>query len=154
MMSTVVVVAPIIIANWPAITAAVTAAVGTMGFALARSTELGSRVAAATSAREEIEVEQSEILQDAAGSGEELAVERDGVRAIFRRDARGALKLCMEGNGHSKLELRRIGEELLGRVTQQYVYHRVVTEMKERHMTIVDEEVTADRSVKIRIRNS
>ncbi len=32
-MSTVMVITPIIIANWPAITAAVTAAVGSIGFA-------------------------------------------------------------------------------------------------------------------------
>ena len=35
-MSTVVVLTPVIIANWPVITAAVAAAVGSMGFAVAR----------------------------------------------------------------------------------------------------------------------
>ena len=35
-MSTVVVLAPLIIANWPVITTAVAAAVGTMGFAVVR----------------------------------------------------------------------------------------------------------------------
>ena len=35
-MSTVIVLAPLIVAGWPAITAAVTAAIGTMGFTLAR----------------------------------------------------------------------------------------------------------------------
>ena len=36
----------------------------------------------------------------------------------------------MEGKGLSKAELRALGEELMGRVTQQYVYHRIVTELK------------------------
>jgi hypothetical protein len=151
-MSTVVILAPVIIANWPVITAAVTAAVGTMGFAVARDSA-GQAHAAATKTREEIEVEDTEILQEAAGTCEELVVEREGVRAIFRRDARGALRVCMEGEGCSKAELRRIGEELVGRVTQQYVYHRVVSELKERKMAIVDEEVMEDRTVKIRVRN-
>ena len=151
-MSTVVILTPVIIANWPMITAAVTAAVGTMGFALARSAESQTQLAGTTT-REEIEVEDAEILQQAAGTDEELVVEREGVRAIFRRDARGALRVCMEGEAYSKAELRRIGEELVGRVTQQYVYHRVVSELKARKMTIVDEEVTEDRSVKIRVRN-
>jgi len=149
-MSTVVVLAPVIIASWPVITAAVTAAIGTMGYTVVRSTE--SEIAGTT--REEIDIEESEILENAAGTAEEIVVERDGVRAIFSRDARGALKLCMEGEGRSKAELRQIGEELIGRVTQQYVYHRVVTEMKNRRMTIVDEEVAEDRTVRIRIRNS
>jgi hypothetical protein len=59
----------------------------------------------------------------------------------------------MEGHGCSKAELKRLGEELIGRVTQQYVYHKVVTELKQRNMAIVNEEVTADRTVKIRVRN-
>jgi hypothetical protein len=152
--STVIVIAPLIIASWPAITAAVTAAVGTMGFAAARSCETQADSTISARNREEIEVEDSEVLEQAAGSGQEIVVERDGVRATFRRDARGALRVCMEGEGLSKTELRRLGEELIGRVTQQYVYHRVVTEMKSRNMAIVDEEIAADRTVRIRVRNS
>lgn len=152
-MSTVMVITPIIIANWPAITAAVTAAVGTMGFAAAQEGLSLERAATSTTSREEIEVEDSDVLESAAGTAEELVVERDGVRATFSRDARGALKLCLEGGGLSKSQLRKLGEELIGRVTQQYAYHRIVTELKERNMTIVDEQVTKDETVRIRVRN-
>jgi hypothetical protein len=148
-MSSVIVVTPLIIAGWPAITAAVTAALGTMGYAVAKDTGW-RRQRADTKTRAEIEVEDSEILE---GGGEELVVEKDGIRAVFSRDARGALKVCMEGEGHSKAELRRLGEDLIGRVTQQYVYHKLVTELKERHLAIVDEEVAEDRTIKIRVRN-
>ncbi|HAH49115.1 MAG TPA: hypothetical protein DCM07_30610 [Planctomycetaceae bacterium] len=103
--------------------------------------------------REEIEVENSEILDSAAGTGEQMVVEKDGIKATFTRDARGALKICMEGKGKSKTELRQMGEALMGRVTQQYAYHRVVTELKQRNMTIVEEGMTETESVKIRIRN-
>jgi hypothetical protein len=151
-MSTVVVLTPIIIANWPAITAAVTAAVGTLGFAVARAKDT-TTLKTETKTREEIEVDNSEILQESAGGGQEIVVEREGLRAVFSRDARGALRVCMEGVGYSKSELRRIGQELVDRVTQQYVYHRVVSELKSRKMTIVDEEVAEDRTVKIRVRN-
>jgi len=151
-MSTVVVLAPIIIANWPMITAAVGAAVGTMGFAMVRREEAITQ-RSATKSREEIEVDNSEILPSAIGAEEEIVVEREGLRAIFTRDARGSLRVCMEGTGQSRSELRRLGQELIDRVTQQYVYHRVVTELKARNMTIVDEEVTEDRTVKIRVRS-
>ena len=151
-MSTVVVLAPIIIANWPVITAAVGAAVGTMGFAMVRKEEAATS-RAATKTREEIEVDNSEILASGTGAEEEIVVQREGVRAIFTRDARGALRVCMEGTDQSKAELRRLGQELIDRVTQQYVYHRVVTELKARNMTIVDEELTEDRTVKIRVRS-
>jgi hypothetical protein len=152
-MSTVLVITPVIIASWPAITAAVTAAVGTMGFVAAKQGEVAYDGEVEQKTRAEIDVDDSEVLAEAAGSGEEIVVERDGIKAVFSRDARGALRVCMEGTGVSKSALRRIGQELVDRVTQQYVYHRVVTELKERKMAIVDEEMTEDRTVKIRVRN-
>lgn len=152
-MSTVMVITPIIIANWPAITAAVAAAVGSIGFAAVQQDMAFQQGHTSTTTREEIEVEDSDILQGVEGTAEQMVVERDGVRATFSRDARGALKLCLEGGGLSKSQLRKLGEELIGRVTQQYAYHRIVTELKQRNMTIVDEHVTADQTVKIRVRN-
>jgi hypothetical protein len=152
-MSTVMVITPIIIANWPAITAAVAAAVGSIGFAAVQQDMSFQQGHTSTTTREEIEVEDSDILQGVEGTSEQMVVERDGVRATFSRDARGALKLCLEGGGLSKSQLRKLGEELIGRVTQQYAYHRIVTELKQRNMTIVDEHVTADQTVKIRVRN-
>lgn len=151
-MSTVMVITPLVIASWPAITAAVAAAVGTIGFAAMRELDRDTEPTSAAN-RAEIEVEDSEVLADAGGTAEEIVVERDGVVARFSRDARGALRVCVEGRGHSKSELKRIGEELIGRVTQQYVYHRVVTELKQRNMAIVDEQVDEDRTVRIRVRN-
>jgi len=146
------VIAPIVIANWSAISAAVIGAVGVMGFST-----VGEGVAASRRVKEvnraEIELEESEILDETSGSGEENVVQKDGVRAVFSRDARGALKVCVEGHGHSKSELTKIGEDLIGRVTQQYVYHRVITELANRNMAIVNEEVSEDRTVKIRVRN-
>lgn len=151
-MSSVVVVTPLIIAGWPVISAAVTAAVVSMGFSVIRG-EQTAKVAAQTKARAEIDVEESEILQDTGGTGGEIVVERQGIRAIFSRDARGQLKLCIEGESYSKSQLKEMGEELIGRVTQQYAYHRIVSKLREQNMVIVDEEVSADRTVKLRVRN-
>ena len=157
-MSCVVVISPLVIAGWPVITAAVTSAIASMGFNIAQSAaaatnpDLSLMARSKEKTRVDIELEESEILQNSL-SDERIVVEREGMRAVFTRDQRGALKLCMEGEGHSKAELRRVGEELINRVTQQYVYHRVVTELKQRNMTIVDEQISADRTVKIRVRN-
>jgi hypothetical protein len=151
-MSTVLVLTPIIIANWPVITAVVSAAVGSLGFAAVQETEAQQRHGTETT-REEIEVDNSQILENTAGQGEQIVVEREGLRAVFTRDGRGALRVCMEGQGYSKAELRKVGQELVDRVTQQYVYHRVMTEMKQRNMHVVSEEVAEDRTVKIRVRN-
>jgi hypothetical protein len=152
-MSTVLIVTPLVVAGWPVLSAAITAAVGTMGFAAAHNTGPRARQFTETKTRAEIEVEDSEILAGSGATGEQMVVERDGIRAIFSRDARGALKLCLEGQGQSKAELKRLGEALIGRVTQQYAYHRVVSELKERQMTILDERVGEDQAIHIRVRN-
>jgi hypothetical protein len=151
-MGAMIVITPLLVAGWPAITAAVTAAVGSMGFTIAQSAvPIESHLS--KTVRTEIDVEDSEILHESAGSGEELVIERDGVRGVFSRDARGALKLCLEEKGRTQTELKQIGDEVIGRVTQQYAYHRIVTELKSRGMPIVDEQVAADRTVKIRVRS-
>lgn len=152
-MSAVVVVTPVIVASWPAIAAAISAAMGTAGFALSQEQEEWVKEKQSTRTRTEIDVEDSEILAEAAGLQQEIVVERDGIIARFSRDARGALRVCMEGEGYSKSQLKQIGDDLIGRVTQQYVYDRVVTEMKNRNMTVVNEEVDEDRTVRIRVRN-
>lgn len=154
-MSSVILVTPLIIANWSVISAAVLGACGAMGFTVASGAVAGGLRAKSESSvtRAEIEVENSEVLAGAAGTDEQMVVEKDGVRATFSRDARGALKVCMEGTGYSKGQLKQIGQELMEQVTQQYVYHRVVTELNQRGMPIVHEEVEADRTVKIRVRN-
>lgn len=149
-MSSVIVVAPVIIANWPVISAAVTAACGTLGFSLAQAA--AEAVELSTQNRAEIDIENSEVLGATAGVEQKLVVQRGALRATFTRDARGALKLCMEGP-LAKSELKRAGEELMGSVTQQYVYHRVMSELQARSLVVIDEEVTADRAVKIRVRN-
>jgi hypothetical protein len=150
-MSGVIVIAPVVVASWPAIAAAVTAAVGSLGFAVTQAVVKGEQHVLN---RAEIEVPDSEILAGTAGTEQQIVVEREGLRAIFSRDARGALKVCMEGAGYSQSQLRQLGEEVLGAVTQQYVYHRIVSELKDRHMAIVDEQVEADRTVRIRVRNN
>jgi hypothetical protein len=133
--------------------AAITAAVGTMGFAAAQNKGPRVRQIADSPVRAEIELEDTEILAGSAGTGEQMVVERDGIRAIFSRDARGALKLCVEGHGHSKAHLKQVGEALVGRVTQQYAYHRLMSELKERRLTVVEERVDQDQAIHIRVRS-
>src|SRR5580698_5607459 len=121
-MSSCVIVTPLIIAGWPVITAAVTAAIGSLGYSVVPVAGIAAQATATakTRTRAEIDVDDSEVLQETGPVGGELIVEKDGIRATFSRDVRGALKLCVEGEGRSKSELKQIGQELLGRVTQQY----------------------------------
>lgn len=156
-MSTVIVVTPLIIAGWPLLTAAIAGAIGSMGFSMAQN--VGSTIGRVSSRRSnttraEIEVDDAEILAEAGNTGEQLVVERDGIRAAFSRDARGALKLCVEGEAYTERQLREIGEQLIGRVTQQFVYHRLMSELQEQQMEVVEQRMEEDQSITIRVRNA
>ncbi len=154
-MSTVLIIAPLVVTSWPLITAAITASVTALGYAVTADgvqafnecRDSNERV------REEITLENSEILADARNRGETMSVEKGNIKATFHRDIRGTLRLTIDAVGLTKNEIRRIGDELIGRVTQQYAYNRLVTEMKERGMTIVEETVEEDDTVKIRVKN-
>jgi len=162
-MSTVLIVAPLVITNWPMLVPILTATVTSLGYALAADCAHTTNECdhdedyeidfTRQRIREEITLENSEILADACSRGETLTVEKGNIKATFHRDARGMLRLTIEAVGLSKIEIHKIGDELIGRVTQQYAYNRLVTEMKERGMEIVEEVVEDDDTVKIRVRN-
>ena len=149
-MSTVIQIGPVVVAEWSTITAAIVAAHWTV-WASKRSSDDVDSGRRPTAPKSKSRTAKSCPRRSAPQ--EKLVVDRDGVRATFSRDARGALKLCLEGDHLSKAQLHALGEELMGRVTQQYAYHRIMSELKERNMTVVDEELSADQSVKIRVRN-
>ena len=56
------------------------------------------------------------------------------------------------GEGHSKNELKEIGQTFANKIVQQYVYHQLVTEMKNRNFNVVGEEVEQDGTVKLQVR--
>lgn len=161
-MSTVLIVTPIVISNWPLIMAAATAAVSALGYTVATDSilemndcrdDVFERDITKRRVREEISLENSEILTEAQNRGETLTIEKDNVKATFHRDIRGTLRLTIEALGYTKEQIRQIGDELIGRVTQQYAYNRIMTEMKLRGMEVVEETVEADDTVKIRVKN-
>jgi len=89
-MSSVVVITPLVIAGWPVISAAVTAAVASMGFNIVRASSPQTPVVEenATS-RVEIEVEDSEVLSGAiSGEQKQVAVDRVELRLGDRRERR------------------------------------------------------------------
>jgi len=164
-MSTVLIVAPLVITYWPMLVPVLTAAVSSLGYALAADSvhalndcnlenEEYEEDLTRRRIREEITLENSEILADAQSRGETLTVEKGNIKATFHRDVRGTLRLTIEAVGLTKAEIHKIGDELIGRVTQQYAYNRLVTEMKARGMDIVEETVEDDDTVKIKVRNT
>jgi hypothetical protein len=154
-MSAVCILAPVVIAAWPAFSAAVVAAATSLGYQVAREAANEKQVATAqtNSNKVELEIERSEVVTNQLGRDQRIAVTREGVTVTFSRDARGKASLCVTGEGHSQEELRALGEELSQRVVQQYVYQKLMDEMRARGFNVVEEEVNEDRSIRLKVRH-
>ena len=149
-MSAVCVLTPVVIASWPAISAAAVAAAASMGFALR-----GAKVPKVVEPKEktvETAIENSEVVAEGMAPGEQLVVTRDKLTIRIGRDVRGRCTVCVTGCGQSDRALRKIGEDIAGRIVQQHTYNKLLTELKARAYTVVGEEMLADQSVKVRVR--
>ncbi len=155
-MSCVCLLTPIVIAAWPAFSAAVVAAAGSLGYEVLadRLTKRSQNQADATAPhRIELEVPQSEIVTSQLARDQRIVVSRDGVTITFERDARGRASLCVSGQNRTDEELRALGQELSGRVVQHYVYQRLMDEFRARKFVVVEEETDANQAIRLRVRH-
>jgi hypothetical protein len=148
-MSAVVVLTPIVVASWPVLASAVVAAAASAGFRVVRKEEPKVKKAAANSV--DLQMENADVVADSLSPDQKIVVERDGVRVSFSRDARGRFRTCAEGDA-SKDELRKIGEDLSGRVIQQYVYRRLAQELGQNGFSTVSEEKAPDGAIRLHVR--
>lgn len=149
-MSAVCVLTPILIGAWPVISSAIVSAAVSMGFAVGGSaTKLRSKEE--LNNQVQTDLPNSEILEAKAGEESKIVIQKDGITIEFVRDAHGACKLCVSGNA-TKSQLEKIGREVAGKVTQQFAYHKLMTELKKRNFSIVEETVQQDDSIRVRVR--
>jgi hypothetical protein len=152
-MSTVIILAPVIIGSWPVIAAAATAAAAGLGLTAKEALrEACQENEVDTNQAVEVELENSEILASQVASGKEFVMTKDGITLKVTRDARGQCKVCAEGTGHSKAELKRTAEEFTQKLTQCFVYHRTVSELKNKNFQMINEEVAEDGTIRVHVR--
>jgi hypothetical protein len=101
----------------------------------------------------QLEIERSEVVTSQLGRDQRMVVTREGVTVTFSRDARGKASLCVTGSGQNEETLRALGEELSQAVVQQYVYQKLMSEMRSRGFNVVEEEVAEDRSIRLKVRH-
>jgi hypothetical protein len=154
-MSAVCILTPLVIAAWPAFSAAVAAAASSLGYHIVSEiNEMEMAVATESkSSAVQIEIPNSEVVTGQLGRDQRISVARGGVTVTFSRDARGKASLCVSGDGFSKDQLRALGEELSGTVVQQYVYQKLMDEMRTRGFVVVEEEAQQDRSIRLKVRH-
>jgi hypothetical protein len=154
-MGAILVLTPLVIASWPAITAAVVGAAAAMGFSVAGGTAatLAQDAAAKPQKRKvEAELPNSEVIAEAMSRGQTMQIQKGDITIEIGRDERGACTICASGDKHSEKELKQIAEEVGGRIVQQFAYHKLMTELKRRSYSIVEEHVMQDQSIQVRVR--
>jgi hypothetical protein len=155
-MSCVCILTPVVIAAWPAFSAAVVAAATSLGYTIIeegiKQRQTGKAVQTGERAVE-LEIEQSEIVTNQLGRDQCVKVMRGGVTVVFSRDARGKAAICVTGPGHSDEELRALGEQLSQRVVQKYVHQRLLDEIRAREFIVVEEEVDEDNAIRLKVRH-
>ena len=155
-MSCVCILTPVVIAAWPAFSAAVVAAATSLGYTIVQEgIQQGqtSKVSETGERKVNLEIEQSEIVTNQLGRDQRIQVTRGGVTVTFSRDVRGKASICVTGPGHSDEELRAMGEELSRRVVQKYVYQRLTDEIKARQFVVVEEEVDENNAIRLKVRH-
>ncbi len=153
-MSCVCILTPVVIAAWPAFSAAVTAAAVSLGYNIVEEGIKEHQTARVSeTGKVTLEIDQSEIVTNQLGRDQRIKVMRGDVTVVFSRDARGKASICVTGPGHTDEELRAIGEELSQRVVQKYVHQRLLDEIRTRGFTVVEEEVAENNAIRLKVRH-
>ncbi len=154
-MSCVCILTPVVIAAWPAFSAAVVAAANSMGYMLVQESIRQRQKAKGQQevSQVQLEIANSELVTGQLGRDQQICVTRGTVTVTFSRDARGTASVCVSGDGYTEDELRALGQELSQRVVQRYVYQRLLDEMRARQYVVVEEEVDASQAIRLKVRH-
>jgi hypothetical protein len=153
-MGVVLVLTPVLISSWPAISAAVAGAAAAMGLlAKDRVKDELKETQSSQLTSIEMELENSQVASDNLSLGQEIVLTKGNIEIHVTRDERGRCSICTRGTGYSKAELKQVAEEFSGKVTQAFIYNRVKTELKNKGFQVVNEEVAEDQTVRIHVRH-
>ena len=152
-MGAVLILTPVIIGSWPAITAAVAGAAAAMGLMVSESVKESVKESQSNAEQSvELELSDSEVLAESMATDQEIVLTKGTVELRVKRDERGRCSVCAKGTGHSKVELKKIAEEFTQKLTQCFVYDKVMRELKNKDFQVVNEEVSEDESIRIHVR--
>jgi hypothetical protein len=143
-----------VIAGWPAFSAAVVSAATALGYTVVEDIRQSeqARLRSKVKNKVELQIDQSELVTGTWSRDQKISVKRGSVTVTFARDVRGKASLCVEGEGHPQEALQAMGEELSQRVVQRYVYQRILDEMRQQQFTVVEEEVDQNQAIRLKVR--
>jgi len=146
--------APVIISNWPAITVAVAGAASALGFTIKQAAEEALKQGQPGEAEQSVEVElaDSQVLAQGLATDQKVVLTKGPVQIVVQRDARGRCKVCASGKGQSKAQLKQAAEEFTQKLTQCFIYDKVMKQLKSKSFQVVNEQIMQDESIRIHVR--
>ncbi|MHC4737655.1 MAG: hypothetical protein ACYS9Y_01995 [Planctomycetota bacterium] len=106
-MGAVLILTPVIIGSWPAITTAVAGAAAAMGLMVSESVkETLNQGQSDAEQTVELELSDSEVLAESMATDQEIVLTKGAIELRVKRDERGRCSVCAKGTGHSELETR------------------------------------------------
>lgn len=152
-MGVVLILTPVVIGSWPVVTAAVAGAAAAMGLMVSESVkDMAEQKQSDVEQTVEVELSDSEVLAQSMTTGQEILLTKGNVELRVKRDERGRCSVCAKGIGHSEVELKKIAEEFTQKMTQCFIYDKVVRELKSKNFQIVNEEASEDETIRIHVR--
>ena len=100
----------------------------------------------------EVELSESEIIAASITADKEIVVSKGDIEIRIKRDQDGRCVVCAKGKGHSEAELKQTAEQFSQKLTQCYIYDKVMRELKSKDFQVINEEVTNDQSIRIHVR--
>jgi len=152
-MSAILILTPVVIGGWPVIAAAVAGAASAMGLIVSESVKETVKESQRDVERNvEVELSDSEVLAESMATDQEIVLTKGTIELRVKRDERGRCSVCAKGTGHNEAELKHIAKEFTQRLTQCFVYDKVVRELKKKEFQVINEEVMEDESIRIHVR--
>jgi len=152
-MSTVVILAPVVIASWPAIIAAVNGAAAALGFAARQAIKEKAESSQQQQEPETVEVQIADSeVSGQMKAGQKIVLTKGDIQITVGRDQRGRCTVCAEGKGMTKAQLEQVATEFAQKMTQCFIYNKVMQELKARNFNVISEEVMADQAIRIYVR--
>jgi hypothetical protein len=149
---TIVCLTPVVIAAWPAISAAFVGTAAMLGFEVAKTAaktaaEIGVDIKTASTV--DVELKGSAVLEGYAG--QEVKVSRGETTVTVNRSEFGRLVVSAEGT-EPKSELLKMAEAFAAQMQQVYSYNKAMNQLRMSGFNVVAEEVTKDKEINVTLR--
>jgi hypothetical protein len=150
-MSVLFIVTPVV-ANmaWPLLASVIAGSLTTTGYNMVKNAQ-SLDTYTETQNGVDLDLKNSEDLNETMGEEEKLVMERDGITLTFSKGADNRCKVHVSGPGKSKEELTRAGQEASNKIVQAYAYNKVMAEAKKRGMQLIEEK-SDDGRIRLKFR--